>query len=222
MIMLTVIPGFYPVAYNGVECTDLAQPLGGNNRSVLAYRSTQIDALDLDLDLSSRTIDPNAPLELAITFRNEDRGPIILHIPDQAPIITADTTVQGITLRITSVNNTVAVGSQATTYTPPTVFTGEAFNTLHLLGSRSRCHETITLSAATLSSLGLVPGQDYRIQAFYFNTSDGDLLTALPGDATATPFPEYANSQGVWTGNASSEEVRFTIRSTQAETNPPQ
>ncbi len=156
-----------------------------------------------------------------ITFRNEDRGPVILHIPDQAPIITADTTVQGITLQITSADNTVAVGSQALTYNPPAVFAGDGLETLHLLGSRSRCHETITISAATLTSLGMIPGKDYRIQAFYSNTSDGDLITANPPNATATPFPEYVNSQGVWTGSASSEEVRFTIRSTQAEVPAP-
>lgn len=215
MIMMTFVPGFYPVTRNGAECTDLAQPLGGNNRSVLAYRSEQIDAVDLDLDLESRTIGPNSPLRIVLTFRNEDRGPVILHIPNQDPIITSDPATQGITFRITSADNTVAVGNQPTTYAPPGVFAGDALKTLHLLGSRSRCHETITFDAALLTSLGLIPGRDYRIQAFYTNTSDGDLLAAIPPGATATPFPEYANSQGVWVGTASSEEIRFTISTVQ-------
>lgn len=215
IVVMTVFPGVLPVARDGIECTDLAQPLGGNNRSVLAYRSSQIDAIDLDVALDSRVIGADSPLRLVLTFLNEDRGPVILHLPNQAPIVTNDPNVQGITLEITSADNSVALANQPGTYTPPAVFVGETFNTLHLLGSHSRCHETITISADILRSIGVVPGRDYRIRAFYTNTSDGDLITASPADATATPFPDYVNSQGVWTGRVSSEEVRFTVSTVQ-------
>lgn len=211
LLAITFFPGLYPAARQGIECTDLGQPVGGNNRSVLAYRDDQTDKLDLDLNLESRVIGPNGTLEIELVFINESRGPVILHIPDQGPFITSDPGVQGITFEIASVTGAVNVINQPAAYTPPTAFTGTAFETLHLLGSRSRCHETIRFDSATLSNLGLVPGQDYRIRAFYRNVSDGDLNAASAPNATATPFPEYATSQGVWTGTASSEEVRFSI-----------
>lgn len=215
VVAMTVFPGILPVARNGIQCSSLAQPLGGNNRSVLAHRSDQIDAIDLDLELDSRVIGADSPLRLVLTFINEDRGPLILHMPNQTPIVTNDPNVQGITLEITSADNSGALANQPGTYTPPAVFVGETFNTLHLLGSHSRCHETITISSDVLRSIGVVPGRDYRIRAFYTNSSDGDLITASSANATATPFPDYVNSQGVWTGRVSSEEVRFTVSTVQ-------
>ncbi len=98
--------------------------------------------------------------------------------------------------------------AQPDTYQPPAYFLES--NELHLLGSFGRCHETIRISSNVLVGLGLTPG-DYRIRAHYRNNSDGDTLLASLPDATATPFPEYANSQGVWVGDANSQEIRFTI-----------
>ena len=71
----------------------------------------------------------------------------------------------------------------------------------------------IEINAETLQGLGLVPGQDYRVQVRYSNSSAGSLPQAniqAGGIVTATPFPEY-DTQGVWTGSAASEEIRFTI-----------
>ncbi len=218
LLFTLLFPRYFPAARNGPQCSDLAPPIGGNNRSILAHRSDQADALDLDIELAARTIGPNSPLEVTLTFVNRDRGPVILHIPDQDAILTNNPAVEGITLDITSVDLTVNVASQPGTYTPPAVFTGASFRTLHLLGARARCHETITISAQTLQNLGLVPGQDYRIRAFFRNSSAGNLPQAnlQVGVVTATPFPEYT-TQGVWTGTVSSEEVRFRISTTEPQ-----
>lgn len=217
LIVTLFFPRFYPAARQGPGCRDLAQPLGGNNRSVIAHRSDQTEAIDLDLELGSRIIGTNGDLEVILTFINDDDGPVILHIPDQEAILTNNPAVQGITFDITSVNNTVTVASQPGTYSPPPVFTGADFETLHLLGAYARCHMLIEINAETLQSIGVVPGQDYRIQAYYRNTSAGDLPQAniqAGGNITATPFPEYV-TQGVWTGTAISEEARFNISTTQ-------
>lgn len=203
------LPRFYPAAMQGPACESLAPPIGGNNRSVLAYRTDQATSLDLRLILDSQTLRPNEPLRLNLVFVNESRGPMVLHLPRQEPVITADRAAQGIALEITSVFGGVALANQPSTYFPPAAFIDTS--TLHLLSSRARCHMSITVPYSTLASLGLQPGQEYRIRAYYRNASDGDLVAVTPINATATPFPEYANSQGVWVGEASSGEERFSV-----------
>lgn len=201
-------PRYFPNARRGALCTDLAAPIGGNNRSVLAFRSDQRDALKLEISLESDQIVFGEPLVVRVTFVNTDRGPLILHIPDRPPILTGNDAVQGVTLEITSVGNAVALRDQPDTYSPPPYFPDNA--ELHLLGARARCHQTYRLSAATLQGIGLQPGE-YRIRAFYRNTSAGNLLAVMPPDATATPFPQYTGDQGVWVGEAVSGEIRFTV-----------
>ena len=208
LVAALLIPHYFPNARRGVLCTDLAVPIGGNNRSVLAFRSEQKDALKLEISLENDQIILGEPLTVRVTFVNTDSGPLILHIPDRPPILTGNDTVQGITLQITSVGGAVALADQPDTYSPPPYFPDQTG--LHLLGARARCHQTYRLSAATLQGIGLQPGE-YRIRAFYRNTSAGNLLAVMPADATATPFPEYANDQGVWVGEAVSGEIRFTV-----------
>ncbi len=203
-----IVPRYYPNARRGVLCTDLAAPIGGNNRSVLAFHSEQRDALKLEISLENDQIVYGEPLVVRVTFINTDRGPLILHIPDRPPILTGNDAVQGVTLQITSVGGAVALRDQPDTYSPPPYFPDQVG--LHLLGARARCHQTYRLSAATLQGIGLQPGE-YRIRAFYRNTSAGNLLAVMPPDATATPFPEYTGDQGVWVGEAASGEVRFTV-----------
>lgn len=203
-----LVPRYFPNARRGVLCTDLAAPIGGNNRSVLAFRSEQKDALKLEISLESDQITLGEPLVVRLTFVNTDSGPLILHIPDRPPILTGNDAVQGVTLQITSVGGAVALRDQPDTYSPPPYFPDQVG--LHLLGARARCHQTYRISAATLQGIGVQPGE-YRIRAFYRNTSAGNLLAVMPPDATATPFPQYVNDQGVWVGEAVSGEIRFTV-----------
>ncbi len=202
------IPHYFPNTRRGVLCTDLAAPIGGNNRSVLAFRSAQRDALKLEISLENDRIVYGEPLIVRVTFINTDRGPLILHVPDRPPILTGNDAVQGVTLQITSVGGAVALRDQPDTYSPPPYFPGQVG--LHLLGARSRCHQTYRLDPTTLQGIGVQPGE-YRIRAFYRNTSAGNLLAVMPPDATATPFPEYTGDQGVWVGEAVSGEIRFTV-----------
>ena len=57
-------PRYLPNARRGALCTDLAAPIGGNNRSVLAFRSEQKDALKLEISLESDQIVFGEPLVL--------------------------------------------------------------------------------------------------------------------------------------------------------------
>ncbi len=208
LLLLYLMPHYFPTMRQGALCTKLAAPIGGNNRSVLAFRSEQQDALKLEISLENDQIALGEPLVVRLTFINTNRGPLILHIPDRPPILTANEAVQGVTLQITSVGGAVALRDQPDTYSPPPYFPDQAG--LHLLGARARCHQTYRISAATLQEIGVQPGE-YRIRAFYRNTSAGNLLAVMPPNATATPFPQYVNDQGVWVGEAVSGEVRFTV-----------
>ncbi len=214
-----LVPRYYPNVRRGTLCTNLAAPIGGNNRSVLGFRSNQKDALKLEISLDSDAITFGEPLTVRVTFINTSSGPLILHVPNRPPILTGNDAVQGVTLQITSVGNAAALRDQPDTYSPPPYFPDQVG--LHLLGARARCHQTYRISAATLQGIGLQPG-DYRIRAFYRNTSTGSLLAVMPSDATATPFPEYANDQGVWVGEAVSGEIRFTVRAPAPPTFAPQ
>ncbi len=203
-----VFPRVLPAARNGPQCTDLAAPLGGNNRSVLAFVNDQRHSLDMTLDLEKQTIVVGEALRVRIAFSNGSSGPMILHLNRESPILTANASVQGITFEITRVGDTATVPDQPRDYQPPVTFTDTA--TLHLLGSRARCNQEYVISASDLAALGIQVG-DYRIRASYRNNSPGDPRPIQPVDATATPFPEYVTSQGVWTGDAESNEIRFSI-----------
>lgn len=202
-----VFPRVYPTARRGPACSDLAPPLGGNNRSVLAYESDNPDALDLDLTLVEDTISVNDPLVVQLTFINQDRGPLILHLNREGPILTANADVQGVRFEITRVNGG-AVSDQQEFYQPPATFSDP--EQLHLLGSRARCSEEYAFSPTELAAIGIGAGE-YRIRAYFRNTSPGDPRPIQPVNATATPIPEYVDNQGVWVGSASSGEVRFSI-----------
>ena len=207
LVTAIVFPRVYPTARRGPACSDLAPPLGGNNRSVLAYQSDNPNALDLELSLVEDIISVNDPLEVRLTFVNQDKGPLILHLNDEGPILTANTDVQGVRFEITRVGGG-AVADQQAFYQPPATFSNS--EELHLLGSRARCNEEYAFSPTELVALGIGAGE-YRIRAYYRNTSPGDPRPIQPVNATATPVPEYVDNQGVWVGSASSGEVRFSI-----------
>jgi len=208
LLALLVFPRVFPKVRSGPRCSELAPPLGGNNRSVLAFNSDQRGALDLELALDKERFNSGEAVRLRLTFINEDQGPIILHLNLDEPILTANQTVAGVTFEITRVGGGAPIADQGRTYQPPATFSNP--DTLHLLGSHARCSEEYTLSATDLAALGVTDGE-YRIRAYYRNTSPGDPRPIQPIDATATPYPQYATTQGVWVGEARSNEVRFAI-----------
>jgi hypothetical protein len=206
LIGALLFPKLYPAAQRGPSCSDLASPIGGNNRSVLAYLSTNSNPLNLDLSLAKTTIDQNETLEVRLTFVNQDRGPVIIHFRQEGPILTSNAAVQGVTLEITRVDGG-QVADQPDTYTSPTTF---PYRELNLLGSRDRCTERYSITPTELAALGIGTGE-YRIRAAYRNNSRGDPGPLQPLNATATPIPQYADNQGVWVGEVESNEVRFAI-----------
>ncbi|GAB4410888.1 MAG: hypothetical protein Kow00106_04930 [Anaerolineae bacterium] len=205
---LFVIQRFYSPLSDGPRCSDLAAPLGGNNRSVIAFKNDQRGALDLKLRLDKEQFRVGEPLTVHLTFVNESSGPLILHLNLDGPIITTDPAVDGVTFEITRVGAGAPIANQPRTYQSPTTFSN--FDTLHLLGARTRCTETYTFSPADLAAIGIAEGE-YRIRASYRNDSPGDPRPIQPVDATATPYPQYATTQGVWVGETRSNEERFAI-----------
>jgi len=208
LLAAAIFPRYVPDVRSGPRCSDLAAPLGGNNRSVLAFNSDQRGALDLELILEKERFSSGEAVRLRLAFINEDQGPIILHLNLDDPIITANQTVAGITFEITRVGGGAPIADQGRTYQPPLTFSNP--DTLHLLGSRARCSEEYALSATDLAAIGVTEGE-YRIRAYYRNANPGDPRPIQPIDATATPYPQYATTQGVWVGEARSNEVRFAI-----------
>lgn len=197
-LIVVTLPRVYPAAQQGPTCSDLAHPLGGNNQSILARRGDQ--ELRLDLDMDSRSFRVGEPIQFRLTFVNEAIGPITLYLDGLDPVLSRNGTIA---LQITRSDNPLLGAVQS----PSAPISYDSIN-LHLLGSRTRCNENFTITAETLQSIGLTTPGDYRMFAYYTNTSPGTIPTPVVGTATATAA--YFD-QGVWTGQVISDEVRFSI-----------
>lgn len=204
LALVFALPHVYPGGRDGPSCTDLAAPLGGNQRSLLAYSRNDKVHLGLELDLPDSTIPLSSPyLDVELVFVNKDIGPAILYMSRSQPLLTRDNATMGVNFEITSVLSTDPLGDGVTPpETASTIFSSEQ---LHLLGSRARCSQEYTLDLTRVFP-ALQPGE-YRIRAIYRNDYPGTPQHAP--NATATPA--FPNSQGVWTGEITSEERRFTV-----------
>jgi hypothetical protein len=202
-----LFPKLYPAAQRGPNCTDLASPIGGNNRSVLAQVEDGQPDLSLDLSMDSTTIRQNTPLRVRVTFFNGNIGPVILYLSGQRPPLSNDPNAIGLRFELTKLDGSLLLPNETTTDvlpgTPPTWVDP---SNLHLLGSRDRCSNQYEYS---LDPGVLVPG-DYRIRAFYRNENVGTQRPVGQFDPTPTATPAYFN-QGIWAGAISSQEVRFTV-----------
>ncbi len=214
LILLAVIalPRVYPAGQRGLQCIDLAAPLGGNNRSALSYAGDDAQKLGLSVQVN----DPSSAsqtMDVTVTFINEDIGPVILYLPNIDPLLTNDGNTIGLNVEFTraidgAILNDPSGGRLAQIY---------AFdeNDLHLLGSRARCSVTVSITPQRMAEIGLGAGSDYRVRAIYRNADAGTQATAVP-NATATPaipngLAPPAPIQGVWTGEVRSNEERFTV-----------
>ena len=207
LILAAVFPYVYPTARIGMNCTDLASPIGGNNRSLLAQAGEDAQNLDLEVDVPPQ-ITTDMPLEVKVTFVNKDIGPAILYFGGGTPPLTTDSTAIGLRLEITRLDGSALVdqGPQGAPAGWPTTWVDPV--RLHLLGARSRCTETINYPLQDLAG-SLSPG-DYRIRAFYYNNNPGILQP--PAGTSPTATPAYTD-QGIWIGSTASPEVRFSILS---------
>jgi len=215
LVVVVVGPRVYPAARQGITCTDLASPLGGNNRSVLALSGDDQQHLALEVRLEKDPLALNEQLVAYVTFVNNDGGPIILNF---------DTSLDPIIIRsdiIGSIPNGTQPGvvfefrrenerwdSPNLTLAPSPAQTLN-YEDLHLLGSRSRCTMKYVLDP-NIDIPNALPAGTYRIRAFYRNVNPGVLPVPAAGAPTATATAAYSD-QGAWTGLTASEEVLFTV-----------
>jgi len=203
-----LFPRLYPAAQRGPSCSELASPMGGNNRSVLAQDDSGQPDLSLDLSMDSTSLRQNAPVSVRVTFVNGNIGPVILYLTGQRPPLSNDANAIGLRVELTRLDGTPLLANEATTDVPlGAAPTWVDPGLLHLLGSRDRCSEQYDYS---IDPGVLVPG-DYRIRAFYRNVNVGTQRPFGQFDPTPTATPAYFN-QGIWTGAISSQEVRFTVQ----------
>lgn len=205
LLGISTLPRFAPALRQGPQCTDLAAPIGGNNRSLLAQAGDDPQELGLELRLSSRIIATDQTLEVQLTFVNNDNGPVILYLTDATPPLTRLENDAGVSFEIRQVGTDQLVTDNAAPRGAPQSYPSDD---LHLLGSHARCTQTYRYPVQQLSALGLQLGE-YRIRAFYSNPSSG-VLPAPASGQPPTATPAYSD-QGVWVGNTSSEEVLFSV-----------
>ncbi|MBN1679970.1 MAG: hypothetical protein JW966_06730 [Anaerolineae bacterium] len=214
LVLAIAFPRVYPAAKRGPTCSDLANPLGGNNRSSLSYSKNDQVLLGLDITLEKDTINPTEAIIARVTFVNEDIGPAILYLPRDNPVILIrpdqPVTNAGVTFEVTRVGTSFTRIEQALPAVVPSRVNPEE---LHLLGSRARCTEEFRISPDLLLAAGvpLEVNGEYRVRAYYRNNNPGAQRTLLAGDATPTATPAYFD-QGVWTGQISSSEGLLTVR----------
>ncbi|HEX3053513.1 MAG TPA: hypothetical protein VHP83_22835 [Aggregatilineaceae bacterium] len=224
LLVVLVVPRVYPAARQGITCTDLASPLGGNNRSVLALAGDDEQHLALEVRLEKDPLTLNEQLVAYVTFVNNDVGPIILHFNTSLPpiIVRSDNLVNGaLAIPVNSTQPGIAFEfrrENAAWDSPdmtlvPSPNTTLNYEDLHLLGSRSRCTMKYVIDPATITNA--LPAGTYRIRAFYRNVNQGVLPAPAAGAPTATATAAYTD-QGVWTGLTKSEEVLFTVGSSTA------
>lgn len=204
MLLMITLPQVAPTSRFGVPCSALAHPIpGGNNQSLLAARSSS--ALQLELDLPRRNIGMNEELIVNVTFNNTGVGPVTLFFVPQETLLRNDGTA-GLSIEITRLPDRAIFSEPATLRPPNPERQTFPVETLHVLGPRQRCTESIAFTPARLSNLNLQAG-NYAIRAIYRNRFPG-ILNVPPG-ATATPI---FNTQGVYvTSELSSNTVEFSI-----------
>jgi len=205
LIAVSTLPRFAPALRQGPQCTDLAAPIGGNNRSLLAQAGDDPQELNLELRLASRVVATDQTLEVQLTFANSDTGLVILYLTDATPPLTRLDNDAGVSFEIRRVGTDQLVTDNAGPRGAPQSYPHEQ---LHLLGSHARCTQTYRYPMQQLSGLGLQAGE-YRIRAFYSNPSSG-VLPPPPSGQAPTATPAYSD-QGVWVGSTSSEEVLFSV-----------
>jgi len=210
-----VFPWFIPAAKHGVDCYSLPQPIGGNNRSLLAQVGQDTQNLKIEIALDSDTISLNQTLKGRVTFINRDIGPVILFLAPRPLVITTNQYQVGLRFQLAAVSGGTPIDQGIL---PQPWNSGAGFprvsewgnpTYLHLLGSRSRCTVEFSFNLQQLSGGVLAPG-DYRIRASYYNNNIGGARPADFSFATVTATAAYAD-QGLWVGEINTQEVRFTV-----------
>lgn len=222
-LALAISVGFplvVPSLDRGAVCTNLPSPQGGNNQSLLALSDgtevpqeleLEIQILNEKNEVGDSEIKRGEDLIVRVTFKNEDVGPVTLFLLEDREVIgDFDTlsTQQGIGLMFefreiqgNSLLNETGVRQ------PPnqSAFSSYALEDLYMLSAKQKCYLDIRFSAARLEQIGLFVYPEYRIRAYYRNTSRG---VPLPPLAAPTATPMFTD-QGVWSGTVQSNELRL-------------
>jgi hypothetical protein len=215
LLAVLIVPRVYPASQRGIICTDLASPLGGNNRSVLAQAGDDAQHLELEVNLEKEPVGLNEQLVVYVTFVNDDIGPVILNFDTSLDPIIVRSDILGSTINNTQPGVVFEFRRENERWDSPDLTMAPAapvtlnYEDLHLLGSRSRCTMEYVLDPATEIPNAL-PAGTYRIRAFYRHMNAGVLPAPAAGAPTATATAAYTD-QGAWTGIAASEEELFTV-----------
>lgn len=223
-IGLAVLRGFpviVPALNRGAICINLPSPEGGNNQSLLALSDgTDVpQSLELELKVLAENNGLGDPeitigddLNVRVTFKNEDIGPVTLFLLEDREVIgdfDQFTAQQGVGLffEIRHVDTSSLLFD--TVRQPPTQgsFTSYALEDLFMVTAKHKCYMDLNFSSARLQDIGLNRLGEYRIRVYYRNASRG---VPLPPLAAPTATPMFTD-QGVWSGTVQSNEVRFSV-----------
>lgn len=197
--------------YLGLRCRSLAPPNGGYSRSMLA--SVERDGpqdLRLDVALTHGSQITGTPLNVTVIFRNEDRGPVILFLPEYEFLEAGGSpNSPNIVIEITQISTRQTFYFSAPFAVIPAAGTAFRDRELHLIRSERRCAVEVEINPQ------LPPG-DYTVRAFYSNTNAGALINN-PNEGV---FDPALFNQGVWTAPApiESDLKEFAIISAPTQT----
>lgn len=204
---------------DGIECTRLTHPPGGNQRSLLAIESEE-QTLGLELKFLNEGIDSagdplvaeGESIVVRVIFDNQDMGPIYLYYRENEEVIqpfnksTPPNNIAGIIFTLEYLDqpsgNPFRNDPGRLAFPPKTSYQLED---VYVLQSGHRCSLDFEFTRGQMARMNLTPGK-YQLRVYYYNTSSGVAQHAI--DATATPM---FDDQGVWTGIAESQAIRFTV-----------
>ncbi|NDJ75043.1 MAG: hypothetical protein GYB65_02185 [Chloroflexi bacterium] len=217
---LTFVPVLSERTQRGHTCSELANPIGGNNRSMLAERD-DFHALSIDLELDEEAIRQGEPLTVRVIFRNRDKGPAVLYLPqDGTPVFGRDdgenalpNPVEGLRFELTRLD--VPQGPYSplgnpVLSAPTTVPPSFNWDDLHLLGPRNRCNEELEISWELLQALGVTEPGQYRIQVYYEVSTSGLMPSRSINEPTVTATAAFLD-QGVLVADPSSNSIEFNV-----------
>ena len=205
------LPRFLPWVGSGVYCEALPSAnIGGNNQSWLAAQQAQTgtaaSALLLEVVAGAQTITTGQSLTIYVRFINDSMAPISLFLPRQPAIFRYNNDEIGTLIFMQNTQSGQQIGEFANVNAPVTPRQQYAADEVYSLQPRQRCTVQVTISPQRLAAAGTVAGQ-YRVVVVYRNTGRG----TLPAVANQlTPTPVFAD-QGVWTGQARSNELLINI-----------
>jgi hypothetical protein len=211
LVLSIALPRFLTIVATGVDCERLPMPsIDGSNQSVLASQRAaaqqDADALALEIVAANQNLNVGDSLVLYVRFINNSMAPITLFLIPQSVIFRYNNEEIGLLMFVQNLQDNQLRGEFPDRNPPLTVRQQYTLPELESLGPRQRCTMRIELSGQRLQNANIGPGQ-YRVVAVYRNTTRG-ILPPIANNLTPTPI---FRDQGVWTGQARSNDLLITI-----------